>query len=594
MFCNSCGYLMQDDDRFCNRCGAEFRPFVKATLSSPPTTAGSPSISKLKIRQSLLGDATEKRYAWRIDSGALIRWLVTTFRKQGYHVTTHPETTRKEQALGKENPDSQVVEITKSGWRTALGMSESIAVRIQLFPNSTVVSLGKARWVDKAAVAAASAVVFFPVAFLPAIGYYGQRKLPSKVWSVIDEYLEHSRLQVGVSPASSAPVKVIHGLDTLNFFTGRVDEIEKFRSAIESVVNGGRASRYLAISGDSGIGKSTLLREYEKIASEKGFLVIRREFDSSLNTIGDAISFLKDAFNRESSVRLSTLERSIRKLGRELDDHGLNVGGYGFGARPRSVSPEVLQENTFQLLESRSRKLVQSGVSGIVFLLDDADRLNDIDGGWAFLKTLFQRLNEGYDSYFMLVVAGSKLFKRSGKSDSQSIRRFFDILELQLFNPDETSLFMKEIFMNNGITFSSGALQSVYELSGGHPLILQAFASELVENQEPNQDNIQKSDVKRLISGVISRLGDGFFWENFEEASTEERAVLEALGLSKEPLNVKQVDSLVRKQEIDVKNALRSLLEKGSVKLTRDGQYTLFSPLFAQYVRSNSEIGIEA
>jgi AAA ATPase domain len=554
---------MPDTASFCNRCG---------TKLGTPTQANS-STSNPGPGGKLTGHAiTEKSYPWRIDSDSLVRVLLRSFRGEGYDVSRRIETNLKE----SESLSCQVVEITKTGWRTILGINEGLVIRIQLLENSTVITLGKRRGTE----------VFFPAAILPAVGYLEQRKLPSKIWKVIEEYLESSRKE----GLASGSVRVIHRFDTGDSFIGRLSELEKFKTSIENILNG-RAPRYLALSGEAGIGKSALLREYDKIASERGFLVVRREFDASLHSIGEAILFLKDAFNRESMVRLSPLEKSVRKLGRELDDHGLNVGGYGFSARPRTVSPEVLQENSFELLQSRTKKLIQRGIPGVVFLLDDADRLNEIDGGWAFLRTLFQRLNEN-GNYFMLVVAGSRLFKK-GKFESQSFRRFFDKLELRSFSQDETAFFIKQLFENTGITFSDGAIQNIYKLSLGHPVILQVFASELAEAQN-NAGNIDESNVKRLVPSVISKLGEGFFSENFEEATEQERAVLEVMSMAKKPLNIDRVNSLLRNNQMDVKLVLKSLLEKGCVRIDLEGRYTLFNPLFAQYVRNNSEISVEA
>jgi hypothetical protein len=79
------------------------------------------------------------------------------------------------------------VQIKKGGLRTVVGMSQALTVHIHR-DGGTVVSLGQARWVDKAAVEAVGFLVFLPLMVPGAVGIYEEARLPGKIWKVIDDY----------------------------------------------------------------------------------------------------------------------------------------------------------------------------------------------------------------------------------------------------------------------------------------------------------------------------------------------------------------------------------------------------------------------
>ena len=74
-----------------------------------------------------------------MDSDGLISKLEGTFRAQGYNVQDF------------EKDGDKYVQIRKGGLRLVVGMSQALTVHIHK-NGGTTVSLGQARWLDKAAV----------------------------------------------------------------------------------------------------------------------------------------------------------------------------------------------------------------------------------------------------------------------------------------------------------------------------------------------------------------------------------------------------------------------------------------------------------
>jgi hypothetical protein len=584
MFCNFCGSPVQQIDRFCNNCGHELPTFGQSE-TSPVGNDGVLSrviSASSRVRKQVLG-VREKKYPFPIDAEGLINKLTLSFQSLGYSVSSVllPSEQYDLRIPKQDSQDrivSYVVEIKKFGTASALTGEDALAVRIRISKSSTLISLG----ITKRAAA-------LRIVFLPTKGYNDQRDLSSKIWNFIDEYMKtFESEQLAGSDARAIPKIEIDSL-----FVGREREIEEFNKALESTIR--RKPRHVAILGGAGIGKSTLLREFQEIASARQVLCVRREFDPSLASLQDIALFLVDSLDRESLRRLPKTSKLTDKVSRFVNDHGISMptffgfGGGGISAQRVSTAPSVLQEKTFDFLKKRAEKLIEQGVPGVVFLLDDADRLNQVAGAWAFLRTLFYRLNEDL-GYFMVVLAGYSLFKRGGL-EGQSVRRLFTTLQLGTYSKDETSLFLKQIFSSSPVKLSAKASETIYELSGGHPVILELFASEILENNSTHSE-LQDSDIQKIAPNVVSKLGEGFFWDRYQDTTPEERTLLQALSVSNEPMSFKNLELAIKNKQMDIRATLNTLIEKGLIVPKGEGLYSAFSPLFAQYVSMDSEISV--
>lgn len=94
------------------------------------------------------------------------------------------------------------MQIKKGGvGRTIIGIDQALTVHMMKNGGNTSVSLGQAKWADKAVVGAVEFLVFWPLMATAGYGIYEQHKLPGKIWKVIDDYASsqgttHSNEQV--------------------------------------------------------------------------------------------------------------------------------------------------------------------------------------------------------------------------------------------------------------------------------------------------------------------------------------------------------------------------------------------------------------
>ena len=137
----------------------------------------------------------EKVYPGSLNVEGLASKLQDAFQSQGYQV----------QKLG--SPENVIVQIKKGGTlRTIAGLDQALTVRMSKSGESTTVSLGQGKWIDKAVVGAVDYFVFMPLMGVAAYGLYEQHKLPGKVWQVIDDYASSQ----GVSHTKETTVSAVH------------------------------------------------------------------------------------------------------------------------------------------------------------------------------------------------------------------------------------------------------------------------------------------------------------------------------------------------------------------------------------------------
>jgi len=117
-------------------------------------------------------------YRENLDTDGLVGVLESHFRAEGYDV----------QHIGGGNDTA--VQIRKKGLgRAVLGLQQALTVRIRKENNETRISMGQAKWADKAGVEVIGALVFWPLMIPATVGVYKQSQLPGKIQAVIQDYV---------------------------------------------------------------------------------------------------------------------------------------------------------------------------------------------------------------------------------------------------------------------------------------------------------------------------------------------------------------------------------------------------------------------
>ena len=90
------------------------------------------------------------------------------------------------QQLTTEDGGTLLQVAKKGGWRKIFGTSTALNIVLHQSSNNITVEIGAGRWLDKAAVGAAS-ILWLPLFFTAGFGAWQQMKLPNKIYQYISE-----------------------------------------------------------------------------------------------------------------------------------------------------------------------------------------------------------------------------------------------------------------------------------------------------------------------------------------------------------------------------------------------------------------------
>lgn len=363
------------------------------------------------------------------------------------------------------------------------------------------------------------------------------------------------------------------------YFGGRTGEQEIFETSLNYSMRGN--PQHLAILGERGIGKSSLLRKFGQLAKQYDCIVVRRELDATVDSIAALVMFMLEALHSQGSSHVAHTQKAKKKVSDFFSGYkiGVSVMGYGFSIEKLRTAAAYQDYFCKELMHVWNG--VKSATSGIVFLLDEAETLQTIPGAWSFLRSVFTRIAEGNASY-MLVVSGKMGLFKGIKEIFSPMERFFMPIEISHLTLDETADVLRKPLTKFSVSISDEAVRIIHGWSGGHPYVVQTFGFHAFEEQVKG---IDRKVIDRVLPRVMTRLSNQIFKDRFETASRDEKKVLLAMNALRRDASPKQIGKEAHLEKT-VRTVLARLVEKDCVVKAGRGNYRLFNPLFGEYVRS--------
>ena len=156
--CPKCGKEQKEGAKFCSSCGVEMTLYQ--------------GVGPTRLRgweTRYFPCTTEKFHGLLAD---LKNWLIS----QNFNC----------QQLTTEDGGTLLQVAKKGGWRKIFGTSTTLNIVLHQSSNNITVEIGAGRWLDKAAVGAAS-ILWPPLLFTAGFGAWQQKKLPKKIYQYISE-----------------------------------------------------------------------------------------------------------------------------------------------------------------------------------------------------------------------------------------------------------------------------------------------------------------------------------------------------------------------------------------------------------------------
>ena len=366
---------------------------------------------------------------------------------------------------------------------------------------------------------------------------------------------------------------------------GRDREIRDFEIALRRFELG-NDDRSQLLYGLRGVGKTVLLREFQRVAEQ-------RDWPCHPIEIAEGVNFAEEIANlaRKALLRLSSRE----KLG-DLARRGLSVlrsfqlryqlpegPEVSFGLDPTLGEADYgnLQQDIGDLLSAVGRAARQKG-TGVVFTVDEFQFLAAKEME-ALIVALHRISQEGLPVLFV----GAGLPSLPGRvGDARSYaERLFLFRRINSLGPDEARLALARPATDRGIRWTEGALEAAVGRTRGYPYLLQTLGQHCWEGATGSSE-ITEADVSRATPVALRSLDEGFFQVRFDRATPTGRRYLEAMAsLGPGPHPSRDVAARLGRRSNQVSPQRDALIRLGLCYAPRHGEIAFTVPLFDEFVR---------
>ncbi len=400
-------------------------------------------------------------------------------------------------------------------------------------------------------------------------------------------------------------------------FCGRVEELLALERILFQTSKGN--PNHFLLQGERGIGKSSLLYYMQCVATgqiiandKQRFKFIKVNLElTPANSYVDIIKKLGSELQREvmsyngSKELLSTAWNFLKNW---------EVAGVKYNAPSESLNPEELLDD---LTHTISKILEEFGneISGIIVLIDEADKPSDSAKLGELLKILTERLTKKGADRVCFGLSGLPDIVRKLKSSHESSPRIFETFTLQCLSQEERKDVvrsgLKRAEAENGfaVTITPEAETWIGWWSEGFPHFIQQFAHSAFDTDSDNI--IDEKDVNRGAfreNGAFQQLGVKYFEEMYFDKinSDEYREVLKAMSqidieIKGNWISKQQVKDKLEKNKIEMKqttfnNAIRTLCQRKIIvpKSGSKGMYRFPTTSFGVWIRGYSQAKIRS
>lgn len=346
------------------------------------------------------------------------------------------------------------------------------------------------------------------------------------------------------------------------------------------------------LTGLRGVGKSVLLKEFERLARDEGWAVIRHQVEPRHNTeeavsrfVASAVDNAKKRMSRTRRVKahlVDAVEVGRRMMSVTYEDITLTLGG------SRQLELD-LARNLYDAVEAA----LDAGHEGFALLLDEAQVIRDDTSrkGEHPLSMLVAAINALQEAGLpiALVMCGLPTLRANlqrARTYSERMFRGENIAELK-GNPGPARDAFVEPLTGTGVTADEDLVARVLDEVEGYPFFIQLWGAEL---WEAAQDASLRSFTPPLLDSIemdiYRRLDEEFYVGRVETLTpSEQDLLLSTAACPYPPLKTADIRGRSSKSEGNVNVLMGRLTDQGVLYRVQKGVYEYTAPKFHQYLQ---------
>jgi len=365
-----------------------------------------------------------------------------------------------------------------------------------------------------------------------------------------------------------------------DFFVGREPEVTEFEKFLFQTIAGSPMN--MSITGNRGIGKTSLLVKFEELSKENNCLVIRlSNYEGNVSNIVDFTEFISTNLKQELLSR-RPLEKNLEKAKEWMQSLQPQIEwkDIHFSVEKKHIIQELLRQRLLKIWSE-----IQKEYRACVILIDEAEALERIEGVLPFLREVFQRL--AAEAKYMLVLAGKLNFPERMSESFSPLNRFFPASKLNNFNGVEIKTYVEKKTKTTGVRIDEAALNLIEHESEGHPYVLVSLCYGIFDSLRDEEELMSEDVVKRALPKVHSTLEKDFFVPMYHPLSPKAKSILKAIAVNAhdEAFSFSEAVKWTKLESNCLSPYIQELLRRGILNKPERARYEFFHGLFLEYVK---------
>ena len=386
------------------------------------------------------------------------------------------------------------------------------------------------------------------------------------------------------------------------YLADRDEQLGRFRGFLRDFPE---KRRNVRLSGLRGVGKTVLLKEYRALASERDWVVIRRDLTARMCQEPDFARAIAD--DLDGAIRafsgVAKLKAALTSARRAVGEITVGLpGGGSVSVKPGAAPSESILEDRVKDALIRVGGLAAKAGRGVAFLYDEAHTMYDQPRRHQYpLGALLGAFVQAQDQDdpplpVMLVVSGLPPLIQNLQAARSHAERLFRVEELGNLSLEPTdadglsaaALALTKPADDTGIRFEVAVAERIARDVDGYPYFIQKYGEALWDAADAaNVDVVSDRLYKNARARIQDALDAEFFENRYLDAPRADQLTLRVAGsLGGEQFEIaKLVEQFTSRNANATQQSVNRLLKSNHVYRVRQGVYAYTAPLFGDFLR---------
>ena len=372
-------------------------------------------------------------------------------------------------------------------------------------------------------------------------------------------------------------------------FAGREEQVDEIVDSLFQIANNN--PKHTIITGDRGIGKSSLLLQTKLVGTGVNHLPDRLDIDKGVDRFDFVIAW-HDADTNQTPEDITigllrdlqqTASTIFSKLNIELDIAGF-IKVAKKEEKEKSIS-DLVDEFT-KRIKNLHKNLQSKNKHGILLFVDELDRIKPDSGIATFFKLCAEKLVRDDIKNVAFMTAGITGAIQNLESEHGSIFRTFRDIPLPRLTIDEIKKILISGFEITNRKYDDNVFKLSFDISGGYPELIHLIGSEMLSVDKDNY--IDESDFDTAKLKLVTDVRRNRLHSTLKKAGYGKyQLILQAMAKHKSQfVPLQYIASEIGQEQNQFSTNIGNLVQREVIIKVEKGVYSFFDPLLKEYIKN--------